>query len=589
MKKTISNIIIFLLISIALGVFPFLIIFKRVENQKPEFTQDTTIIVNDNGKIKVKEKIDFSADRDITNDRLYLNRTLFAQNEKDKEFFISKEPENIIVQLNDKELTEFSYTTGNMPITTYYQSNTGIVLQNLNIEKNKTYHIDFYYEYNAVDIVDRYNNLELLRLGIDDSVRESNITIQLPQKTNMFKVNTNAKTEYLGNNTYNIKGKMRTPYTELLIDKECIKNAKIINEEYEINDIKRTLVSENSKILNVLIFVLIITLGGFIITIILTKKVKIEKNYVRNPEEVIEPILAESMIDRKIGAKELIMSCIVELIYRGNIINIGNEKIQLINEENISDYEYEIISLLFKRKGQFVTFEEIEDMFIDNNEKTQEFFYQFKIIKKKIEKKLIDYNIYSKVGEIVLKILRLISIVNLINVPYMLYVVITTAEKITLSNVLKYNVIAIIAVFAIAGKTGEKKKFDPDDLEVRMYTMFFITGMIIFIWYNWHKHLGALIMIAIIFIFNLIIFIKSNSHVFTNTGKIELARVQGLKNYIIDYSLMKERELDSVIVWDEYLAYAVAFGIPNKITDKFNENLMNTNIVLQKLENILKI
>jgi len=119
--------------------------------------------------------------------------------------------------------------------------------------------------------------------------------------------------------------------------------------------------------------------------------------------------------------------------------------------------------------------------------------------------------------------------------------------------------------------------------------MFFITSLIIFIWYNWHKHLGALIILAIIFILNLIIFIKSNLHVFTNTGKIEFARVQGLKNYIIDYSLMKERELDSVIVWDEYLAYAVAFGIPNKITDKFNEKLMNTNIVLQKLENILKM
>ena len=586
MKKSIRNIIILLLISIALGAYPFIMYYNLKSNYSPNITQDITIIVNNNGNIKVKEKITVSAKQDITNDRLYLKATLFSPMEKDKEFFTYKGPKNIVVKLNDKELIE---TTLNGPKTTYYQKNTGIVLQNLNIEKNKAYYIEFCYEYNTVDIVNRYNNIELLKLRTNDNVLASNITIQLPQKTNMFQLKTEAITEYIGNNTYKIKGKMKTPYTELLIDKECIKNAKIINEEYEINDIKRTLISENSKILNVLIFVLIITMGGFIITIILTKKVNMEKNYVRNPEEVIEPILAESMVDRKIGAKELIMSCIVELIYRGNIINIGNEKIELVNEENISDYEYEIISLIFKRKGQVVTFEEIENIFIDSNEKTREIFNKFKIIKKKIEKKLIDYNIYSKVGEMVLKILRLISIVNLINVPYMLYVVITSAEKITLSNVLKYNVIAIIAVLAIVGKTGRKKKFDADDLEVRMYTMFFIIGMIILIWNSWNKHLGVLIMIAIIFILNLIICIKSKSHVFTNTGKIELARVQGLKNYIIDYSLMKERELDSVIVWDEYLAYAVAFGIPNKITDKFNENLMNTNIVLQKLENILKM
>lgn len=142
MRKTIRNIIILLVMSIALGVYPFAMIYNKIIlNQGPEITQDTTIIVNDKGKIKVKEKITFSTDRDITNDRLYLNRTLFAQNEKDKEYFISKEPENIIVQLNDKELRESSYTTVNMPITTYYQANTGIVLQNLNIEKNKLYHI----------------------------------------------------------------------------------------------------------------------------------------------------------------------------------------------------------------------------------------------------------------------------------------------------------------------------------------------------------------------------------------------------------------------------------------------------------------
>ena len=50
--------------------------------------------------------------------------------------------------------------------------------------------------------------------------------------------------------------------------------------------------------------------------------------------------------------------------------------------------------------------------------------------------------------------------------------------------------------------------------------------------------------------------------------QIELLK---LKNYINKYSLIKNRDLESVIVWDEYLAYATAFGIPNKVTNTVYE------------------
>ena len=88
---------------------------------------------------------------------------------------------------------------------------------------------------------------------------------------------------------------------------------------------------------------------------------------------------------------------------------------------------------------------------------------------------------------------------------------------------------------------------------------------------------------------NILTYAKTKLYILTPKGKCELEKAQGLKNYILDYSLMKERELKSVIIWDEFLAYAVAFGIPNKITDIFNENLMNTNIVIQRIESILKM
>ena len=61
-----------------------------------------------------------------------------------------------------------------------------------------------------------------------------------------------------------------------------------------------------------------------------------------------------------------------------------------------------------------------------------------------------------------------------------------------------------------------------------------------------------------------------------------------LKNYINDYSLIKNRDLESAVIWDEYLAYATAFGIPNNITNSVYEKWYNLNLNLQVAEKILR-
>ena len=50
---------------------------------------------------------------------------------------------------------------------------------------------------------------------------------------------------------------------------------------------------------------------------------------------------------------------------------------------------------------------------------------------------------------------------------------------------------------------------------------------------------------------------------------------------------MKERDVDAAIIWDEYLIYATAFGIPNKVTNKFSESLMNTAEMIDKINKIM--
>jgi uncharacterized membrane protein len=39
----------------------------------------------------------------------------------------------------------------------------------------------------------------------------------------------------------------------------------------------------------------------------------------------------------------------------------------------------------------------------------------------------------------------------------------------------------------------------------------------------------------------------------------------GLKRYMEDFSLIKEKEVPELILWEKYLVYATAFGISEKV------------------------
>ncbi len=86
---------------------------------------------------------------------------------------------------------------------------------------------------------------------------------------------------------------------------------------------------------------------------------------------------------------------------------------------------------------------------------------------------------------------------------------------------------------------------------------------------------------------NIYIAYHSQGIILTKEGKEEQLKLVELKNYINDYSLIRNRDLESVIIWDKYLAYATAFGIPNKITNSIYEKWYNLNINLQVVEKIL--
>ncbi len=51
----------------------------------------------------------------------------------------------------------------------------------------------------------------------------------------------------------------------------------------------------------------------------------------------------------------------------------------------------------------------------------------------------------------------------------------------------------------------------------------------------------------------------------TEKGELEREQWQALKRYMEDFSLLKEKEVPDLALWEEYLVYATAFGIADKV------------------------
>lgn len=66
--------------------------------------------------------------------------------------------------------------------------------------------------------------------------------------------------------------------------------------------------------------------------------------------------------------------------------------------------------------------------------------------------------------------------------------------------------------------------------------------------------------------------IKNKIAVLTQEGYDEKEQWKGLKNYIENYSLLKEKEVSLLPVWEKYLVYATAFGIADKAIEQMKAN-----------------
>jgi uncharacterized membrane protein len=77
----------------------------------------------------------------------------------------------------------------------------------------------------------------------------------------------------------------------------------------------------------------------------------------------------------------------------------------------------------------------------------------------------------------------------------------------------------------------------------------------------------------------------------------EAIRMKGLKKYLLDYSMIPQREHIEVHLWEEYLIFAQLLGIADKVEEQFSklypnfnqETLLNTEMTTIAIRNMAKI
>lgn len=462
----------------------------------------------------------------------------------------------------------------------------GLKITDKNVTIKLTYELDLDYitRYTNTDVLPLYMDLENidylnnLTINLNSNYTITNLTVdnaEISKTKDGYAINMN---NINNSDDMNILFNMNT-YLSNTINSDYV-NPNILKE------------TEEYDYINERIYILVIIITISVILLILSLIINNQKkttDYRRDTSNLISPILAEAIIDGKIGLKELIMTTIVELNIRGNINIINNDTLELVSYDNLEIYEQSIVNLLFKNKT--IKFSDINNTFANSNKSTIQFTQKMSLIKECLLEKIYSMNIFSKGLTFLNKAIGLCTILISINMPQILLNNSSSMKKFF------FILSLLITFYYIKSNIGKKtireeiitnnKRRTVIDIRI-VFLLILTVFIIISTSINVAKYHIIFFMFTLLAIcLNIYIAYHSQGIILTKEGKEEQLKLVELKNYINDYSLIRNRDLESVIIWDKYLAYATAFGIPNKITNSIYEKWYNLNINLQVVEKIL--
>lgn len=462
----------------------------------------------------------------------------------------------------------------------------GLKITDKNVSIKLTYELD-------LDYITRYTNTDVLPLYMDLENIDylNNLTINLNSNytiTNLTVDNAEISKTKDGY-AVNMNNINKSDDMNILFNMNTYLSNTINSDYVNPNILKET---EEYDYINERIYILVIIITISVILLILSLIINNQKkttDYRRDTSNLISPILAEAIIDGKIGLKKLIMTTIVELNIRGNINIINNDTLELVSYDNLEIYEQSIVNLLFKNKT--IKFSDINNTFANSNKSTIQFTQKMSLIKNCLLEKIYSMNIFSKGLTFLNKAIGLCTILISINMPQIL---------LNNSSLMKkfFFILSLITTFYYIKSNIGKKTIREEIItnnkrrtviDIRIVFLLILTVFIIISTsINVAKYHIIFFMFTLLAIcLNIYIAYHSQGIILTKEGKEEQLKLVELKNYINDYSLIRNRDLESVIIWDKYLAYATAFGIPNKITNSIYEKWYNLNINLQVVEKIL--
>lgn len=581
MKKSIKSIIgSLLIVGFAIIISLFYMNTQNDENRKGigiasrninmDISEDTIFceddIIFDIDEIK-------AIDYDFISDDTYLHNVKMTINNKDDVYSSNVESNLQEGSLYlDKSFLKAAKVTGNT------------VMIKLSYELDKEY-------------ITRYTDTDVLSYDTDfinvDYIK--NLVINIKAKDTISNLATNmGKIEQTGNNykitidnlkenTINLTFRINTELNHVVGTEYIDQEALAEEEKYGYIDDR----------ISVLLILAVISIIGFILSCVINRKVRL-KEYRRETSGLISPALAEAVVDGKIGLKELIMTTIIELNIRGNIRIINNNTIELVSTNDLEPYEQNIVELLFKTNP--IRFADINNIFARSNQETLEFTKKWNRIKELLLDKIYSMNIFSKNLTKINKIMGLIAILISINLPlfflediifYEIFFIISILVTIYYIRIVRNKTTIQEEIIDSSKRKSRLGKRGKKSAYIIITIILMLCIMIEPLIYVAQYHITFLLIILLIICLNIYIIYQSQSNVLTRQGRHEQAELLKLKKYIDEYSLMKNRDLEAVVLWDEYLAYATAFGIPNKVTDTIYEGWYNLNLNLQMIDKIL--
>ena len=305
-----------------------------------------------------------------------------------------------------------------------------------------------------------------------------------------------------------------------------------------------------------------------------------KEEIVDNVNSLMEPYLIESIVDEKINSINLITTCIIKLVSKGNIENLDNNRLTLLNTSNINNVEKEIIKLLFldgtenislkECVGTTIKISDINNRIKNNREFSEAFYAKMKQIKVIIKEELVEKKIINPFWIPLLRIIRPIAI-------YFAFMLLLFISVLSHAGILigSFGLFFIGVILVLSGYKISNHYFALSIIETAT-----VVGFLLFTYFAFARIDYLFILFGIVAIILVLIINEANIYVFTKKGREEYKKARIFKKFIKNYSLIKNRDIDGVIVYDDYLVYASALGIMSTVTEKISQNLVNYNTIL---------